>query len=255
MLTPTYYNERFDTLEDIAAHIYSDARMALRFHIFEQLVLPSLVNQSDPDFDLVILSGVSMPERHKKRLRDLIEPHSNIHLNFVETEDHYQLLKKAFHSIPLGFVTHRLMFRLDDDDAVGIMFIERLKAIAEGLLGLMGPKVPQVIAFNRGFHVRVDPDGENEVFDTCERSPLSTGMALLAPADYPNNPYRYNHRNSAQHFNTYSDIATPMYIRTIHGDNKSTPAQMGISHKMSLRKIERQLHRYFGLDLADLKDL
>ncbi|MEP4309396.1 MAG: glycosyltransferase, partial [Lentilitoribacter sp.] len=213
VLTPTYYNEKFDSLEKIAAHIYSDSRMALRFHIFEKLVLPSLAKQSDPDFNLVILSGQAMPEKHKKRLNDLIAPYTNMRVDYVDTEDHYQLLKKGFQSVPLEGATQRLMFRLDDDDAVGIMFIERLKVIAEGLTNLMGDKVPQVIAFNRGFHVRIEPEGENEVFDTCERFPLSTGMALLAPAEYPNNPYRYNHRNSGQHFNTYSDIEHPMYIR------------------------------------------
>jgi hypothetical protein len=255
VLTPTYYNEKFATLADTAEHIYSDSRMALRFHIFEKLVLPSLVAQSDPDFKLIILSGQAMPDRHKERLSDLIEPHSNMRVDFVDTEDHYKLLKKAYNSVPLGDAQQRLMFRLDDDDAVGIMFIERLKAIAEGLTELMGDKVPQIIAFNRGFHVEIDPDGDNDVFDTCERSPLSTGMALLAPAEYPNNPYRYNHRKSAQHFNTYSDIEHPMYIRTIHSDNKSNPAQMGISKRLKPERIERQLRKFFGVDTAFLKDL
>ena len=255
VLTPTYYNEKFDTLDAIAEHIYSDSRMALRFHIFEKLVLPSLVAQSDDDFDLIILSGQAMPDKHKKRLSDLIAPHKNMRVDFVDTEDHYKLLKKAYASVPLKGAQQRLMFRLDDDDAVGIMFVERLKVIAEGLTNLMGDKVPQVIAFNRGFHVRIYADGENDVFDTCERTPLSTGMALLAPVEYRNNPYRYNHRNSGQHFNTYSDIEHPMYIRTIHGDNKSNPAQIGLSKKLKPERIERQLRKFFGVDTAFLKDL
>ena len=37
VLTPTYYSERFDTLEKIAEHIFSPERMALRFHLFENL--------------------------------------------------------------------------------------------------------------------------------------------------------------------------------------------------------------------------
>ena len=255
VLTPTYYSERFDSLEEIAAHIYSDARMKLRFHIFENLVLPSLVNQSDPDFDLVILSGEAMPDKHKNHLLALVEPHANLHVQFVDTENHYQLLKSGFNSIPLDGAENRLMFRLDDDDALGLKYIERLKAIAEGLMGMMGPDVAQVIAFNRGFHVRIDDEGENEVFDTCERAPLSVGMALLAPKESPINPYRYNHRYSAQHFNTYSDIAVPMYIRTIHGDNKSNPAQMGLSHKLPMKRIIRQLKRNFATDLDALMEL
>ncbi len=54
VLTPTYYAERFDTLEKTAAHLFSPERMELRFRIFENLCLPSLTRQSDRDFECVL---------------------------------------------------------------------------------------------------------------------------------------------------------------------------------------------------------
>jgi hypothetical protein len=122
-------------------------------------------------------------------------------------------------------------------------------------LRLQPPDVPQVISCNRGFYVRLHDGEENEVFDACERAPLSTGTALLAPAAYHRNPYRYNHRQLLQHYTTYSDISTPGFIRTIHGDNKSTPTQMGLTRTMGPRALKQALLENFGLTLADLKAL
>ncbi len=254
VLTPTYYSERFDTLEKTAAHIFSPDRMALRFRIFEKLCLPSLANQSDGDFDCVVLTAQSMPAQYLDRLRALREPLENIHLLPVGTDKHYQLLKTGYNSVPVGDATHRILFRLDDDDAVDLDFVGRTKRLANGLLGLQGPDTPFIIAYNRGFYAR-STEGETEVFDACERAPLSTGTALVARIDHPANPYRFNHRRLAQHYNTFSDISVPGFIRTIHGDNKSTPAQMGLTHKMKPEAINTQLIRHFGISMDDLAAL
>lgn len=251
VLTPTYYSERFDTLEKTAAHLFSPDRMALRFRLFEQLCLPSLTRQSDPDFDTVVLTAESMPPRYLDKLRALLDPYPNIHCRPVGTQKHYGLLKAGFNSIPVGDATHRAMFRLDDDDAVDVDFIGRTKLIANAMLDMQGPDIPFVIAYNRGFYVRGTPDG-NEVFDACEHSPLSTGTTLVASLDHGTNPYRFNHRKMAQHYNTFSDISVPGFIRTVHGDNKSNPKQMGITHKMEPGDIDAQLRLHFDTTLDHL---
>lgn len=254
VLTPTYYSERFKTLEETAAHIFSADRMELRFRIFEKLCLPSLVRQSDQDFDMVVLTAESMPEQYLERLLDLLEPLPNIHCRAVGTDNHYKLLQQGYNSVSRDDCTHRVLFRLDDDDAVDIDFVKRTKRLAKGLLRLQTTRAPFIIAYNRGFYVRNTPDGQ-EIFDACEHAPLSTGTTLVAPAQHGANPYRYNHRRFAQHFNTYSDISAPSFIRTIHGDNKSKPAQMGQTHKMDRAEIAEQLKTHFDLRYQDLLEL
>ena len=254
VLTPTYYSERFKTLEATAAHIFSDARMELRFRIFERLCLPSLVRQSDPDFDMVVLTAESMPPKYLERLLDLLEPLPNIHCLPVGTDNHYKLLQKGYNSVGKEGFSHRILFRLDDDDAVDNDFVKRTKHNANALLKMQGPKTPFIIAYNRGFYVR-STEGKVEIFDACERAPLSTGTALVAPAGSGLNPYRFNHRKFAQHFNTFSDISVPAFIRTIHGDNKSNPAQMGLTHKMEEAEIAKQVAKHFDMTLDDLRAL
>lgn len=254
VLTPTYYSERFDTLDKVAEFIFSPERMALRFHLFENLCLPTLMNQTDSDFHCVVLTAKSMPKPYLERLQDLLAPLPNIHCLQVGTDKHYQLLKQGYDSVPIQDATHRLMFRLDDDDAVDLDFVARTKSFAAGLLGFHHGTRPTIIAHNRGFYIRVQ-DGENDVFDACERAPLSAGTALLAPVDYPRNPYRYNHRALAQHYNLYSDITVPGFIRTIHSDNKSIPTQMGVSNKKKSDVIAREIQHSFGFDMPFLKAL
>lgn len=254
VLTPTYYSERFDTLEETAAHIFSPERMALRFHLFEKLCLPSLVRQTDPDFTMIVLTAESMPEQYLERLLDLLEPLPNIHCRPVGTQNHYKLLQGAYNSVPKEDFTHRILFRLDDDDAVDIDFVKRTKRLANGILKLQPKRTPFVIAYNRGFYVRTT-GGEPEVFDACERAPLSTGTTLVAPVHHGANPYRHNHRHFPQYFNTYQDISVPSFIRTIHGDNKSNPAQMGLTHKMEPDAIARDLETHFQVSLDHLRAL
>lgn len=254
VLTPTFNAERFDSLEQAAQHVFSEDRMALRFRFFEKLCLPSLARQSDPDFGMVILTSDRMPERYLERLLGLVEPLPNMQLLALPPDNHYRLLQKAYASAPKGRASHTIKFRLDDDDALDVDFVKRTKKRAAQLLEVFGPDDPFVIAWNRGFYVK-DRAGGNDVFDACERAPLSTGTALVAPLAYRHNPYRFNHRKLAQHYTTVSDISVPAFVRTIHDDNHSTPAQMGITRKMSAEDIDAHLRRHFQLTLADLKDL
>ena len=254
VLTPTYYSERFKTLDDTAAHLFAPERMELRFRLFERLCLPSLARQSDPDFDAIVMTAESMPDEYLERLDALLRPLPNIHLRPVGTGKHYPLLRAAYNSVPVDGHTHRIMFRLDDDDALDLDFVRRTKRLAQGLLHLHPEPPPTIIAYNRGFYVRA-AEGENEVFDACERAPLSTGATLVAPLDHATNPYRFVHRKFAQHYNTYSDITVPGFIRTIHADNKSNPAVMGLSHQMQPGHVAEELRTHFGVDIADLRAL
>lgn len=252
VLTPTYYSERFPTLEETAAHLFSPERMELRFRLFETLCLPSLAGQSDPDFTAIVLTAESMPEPWLSRLEALVAPYPHIHLRKAGTGNHYPLLREAYGSVDVGKASHRIMFRLDDDDAVDRDFVARTKRLAKGLVALRSPEAPVIIAYNRGFYVDT-ADGGNEVFDACERAPLSTGTTLVAPVDYKNNPYRYVHRKFPQHYDCYSDISVPAFIRSVHGDNKSNPTQMGLTRKMKPKDIATAIRTHFHLNLEDLK--
>lgn len=254
VLSPTYYSERFKTLDETAAHLFSAERMELRFRIFESLCLPSLMRQSDMDFTLVVLTARAMPEPYLARLYDILEPFPNVICRPVGTGIHYRLLKRAYSSVPLDDASHQILFRLDDDDAVDLNFVRHTKHLALGMIPLQGVETPFVLANNRGFYAQ-KYDDRVEVYDACEKAPLSTGTALVAPVGHGANPYRYNHRKFGQYFNTFSDISVPSFVRTIHGDNKSDPTQMGLTRNWSRDRLEAGLKEHFDLSVDALQDL
>ena len=253
-MSESFYTDRFKTLDELAAYLFSPDRMALRFHFFENLCLPSLARQTDTDFRALIVTSRALPEIYRSKLQALVKPYPHIRERPVGTGPHYSVLKAAYNSMDMGSATHRIMFRLDDDDAMDLNMIKRTKRIAAGLFHLGGEVPPTIIAHNRGFYVKRG-EGENEVFDAVARAPLSTGVPLVAPKDHGTNPYRYVHRKYAQHYNTYSDIKVPGFIRTIHGDNKSNPSIFGLSHKMQPGHIAREIEEHFGTTMAALRAL
>lgn len=254
VLTEDYYAETYGSVEAIGEHLFSDERIALRLKLFETLCLPSLVAQSDQDFRVVVLTSTLLPGSARARLDALVAPYDNISVFAAAPARHYQICKQAYASAHEEGYSHRLSFRLDDDDALASDFIARLKLMAIPLLELQ-PEEPTMIAFNRGFYVEVSGQGGNEVLDTVERASLSVGLTLLHPASYGRNPYRYNHRAIGQHYTLYSDISEPGFIRTIHSDNKSSPAKLGITGKMKPRDIEAQISERFGFAIQTLRDL
>lgn len=254
VLSPSYYSERFASLEETAAHLFAPERMELRFRLFEQLCLRSLARQGDKRFRLVVLTAEALPRPYMERLQDLITPLPNAELRAVPPAEHHRQLKDAYDAVPVRRATHRVLFRLDDDDAVDRHFVKRTKALARGLIPVQGAETPFIIAHNRGFYLERQGEG-TALIDTCERAPLSAGAALVAPAGHPDTPYAVNHRRFAQHYNTFSDISVPAFLRTIHGDNKSTPSKRGITGAWSAARRASALKRHFGLDPADLEGL
>ena len=253
VLTSTFNMDRFASVEEAAEEVFSDKRMALRLHLFEKLCLPSLTRQRDQGFDLVVATSDRMPDRYLAQLMDIVDDSPNISIVPFPVARHYRTLSAAYELLPKGEATHLILFRLDDDDAVDLDYIARTKRRAAGLVDVQGAATPFVIANNRGFYLQRGEDCAAKVFDAIERAPLSVGTALVRPAGAGENPYRYNHRRFAQHYNVFSDITVPGFIRTHHWDNHSEPAIMGRQGEMTPEDIDADLRVHFGLSLAALK--
>jgi len=254
ILTPTFNADRYPDLDAAAEALFAPERLALRLHLFERLCLPSLIRQSDPEFQLVVATSERLPASVRQRLEEVLAPHDHMQLAVFGTDNHYQILKAAYATVPAQGETHRILFRLDDDDALDGDYVARSKALAAGLLPLQAtPQTPFALAHNKGIYLIKEAGQPPQVLDSCERAPLSAGTALVRPVEGQGNPYRYNHRKFAQHYPLFSDISVPAFVRTVHWDNHSTPAMMGLTARQTEAEIDADLRRHFGLTLADLK--
>ena len=230
------------------ARLYDPARLARRFALFEALTLPSLRAQTDGDFRVVVLVGEGLPAEALGRLHAGLAPlrgASVVALPFLHA---YEAAQRALDRVPAGAL--RVSLRLDDDDAVDVGFVARLRRLLPTLAPLRASDAPLIVAFNRG-HM-LDLSGPRPVFTpVVERLPLGCGTAMIAPAAGRENIYRRNHRWLAQFYDVFSEARTPAFVRAVHADNDSDGAAVGRVLPLTPAEIGAELAAGFPFLPAD----
>lgn len=233
------------------AFVYETERLTRRFQLFETICLPCLRNQSDQDFELVIVTGDKMPEPFNTRLMDLMAPMANARIVPLWPGHSYWAIRKGFSKVPTEGFSHRTTVRLDDDDGIDREFIARVRRMAERLHDPATPDADFAIAHNRGLYLDLAAEPP-AIFDVGERLPLSIGLALTAPVSWRDNVYHVNHRAIATAHDLYVDQHTTAFLRAIHRDNDSSLNVNGVRDRMSQDQIRTVLAESFALDLDTL---
>lgn len=235
----------------LAAMLYDRSRLEHRFALFEGLCLPSLLAQSDGDFETLILIGTDLPAWAQDRLRACVAP-LNARLVAFPPMHHYPAIQRAFATLPETGETHLTTFRLDDDDGLDRDHIARLRRIAAGVAAFTA--TPFAVTQNRGLFV--DLTGKAPQFvEATEKMPLSVGVALCAPAGYADNIFRRNHRLLPQFFTTFSDATEMAYLRSVHGSNDSNAHTTGSVTELSAAEAAPLLSAHFATTPAMLNRL
>lgn len=110
--------------------LYAPGRMDLRMHSFEQMLLPSIRAQTDPDFDLWILTSPELPDQWLERLDMLCAEIPQITILMSEERSVEDALRAPLIQAAEESGRSVLQFRIDDDDALSRHFIARLRANA-----------------------------------------------------------------------------------------------------------------------------
>ena len=140
-----------DKIEDRIAYLYQADRLEERFRLFETVALPSIREQTDQDFELVILIGDSLPRHHAQRLSDMVADCKQIRIEAHPPRPHRELMKEVLNRSRKDPNAPCLQFRFDDDDAISVDFVERLRKTADQCSGLLESNRAVAIDFNRGF--------------------------------------------------------------------------------------------------------
>jgi hypothetical protein len=148
-----------DTPEARAAFLYDPKRMAERFATFRALTLPALHAQSDPDFTLAIVVGDAMPQPLLERLLDLVQDMPQAMVISRAPGRHRQVMRDVINDVRTDTSRPSLQFRMDDDDAVAVTFVERLRAAASGITPMLAQHRYVGIDFNQGHIARIGPRG------------------------------------------------------------------------------------------------
>ncbi|KIT15260.1 glycosyltransferase [Jannaschia aquimarina] len=232
---------------DLEAHLYEPERIARRFEYLETITLPSLAAQTDRDFRCVILTGSTMPFRHRKRLRELEARHDFLKVCVMDRMGALAAAKRSFRRGIVGEPTHVTGFRIDDDDAVATDYIARTRDLADRALAAGLADRPTVIAFSRGVYWDMH-DPAQPFWDFREAQPLGLACAMITTADLPTCIYRYNHRRLPCHVPTLMEPEGIAFLRTLHGHNDSGRSIPPHAQKIRTRQGRKLLTERFGLD-------
>lgn len=168
--------------------LYAPDRLTQRFAAFEQLLLPSIRAQTDPDFSLWILTSDALPEPWMQRLRDLCAGISQISIIVSAAEDVGSALREPLRQAAKANGGPVLQFRIDDDDALSRHFIARLRRAARRLADL--PRF--AISFPRGLLIR--RYGDEPVSYWRAHLPFIGAGAAVRLADPGRSIFAFKHR-------------------------------------------------------------
>ena len=247
------FKRMHDSVAEREAYLYSPSRMELRFRHFEALTLPSIAAQTDPDFTFLIVIGQNMPRQWLDRLHDLTTPLPQVRILPMPPMKHRLALQQAIQQGLGDNDSESLQFRLDDDDAVGVDFIEQARGIARrsGRLRRHEPRL--AIEFNSGWSVGLSEHGigAEEVISSF----WACALAVLFPAGDTRTIMNYGHHKLHHVIPAIIQPRPPMYLRAKHTDNDSE-AKYKTGPLAPLTEAQAQLFRdRFNVDEARVRQI
>lgn len=228
----------------VETQLMTRERLDRRFALFEGFALPSLKAQSDGGFETLVLTGTALPKWALERLTDRLAGLDGARIVQLPPMHHYPATQRAFAAHPDDKATHLTSFRLDDDDALDIHHIARLRRMAEGMMQAVNPDQPFCIGHNRGLFLDLSTRTP-EWAEVTEKLPLGIGLAMTAPVASGENIFRRNHRLLPQFFTTLTEAETHAYIRTIHPGNDSEAKPSGVAAMLGDEQVAAILSRSF----------
>ncbi|MFS4581200.1 putative rhamnosyl transferase [Phaeobacter sp. C3_T13_0] len=208
-----------DSLEERIAYLYADARMKERFRMLEMVALPCLRAQTDQNFTLVVVIGNSLPPEHIKRLQELTADIPQVQIRALPPGNHRQVMKEVLNEARNDLCAPCLQFRHDDDDAVSVDFIERLRQTTTDCHGLIARNKTLAIDFCKGFTARFEPDG---IYATEVHRPyFVAAMGMYIAGGCKQSIMNFAHQKIARFMPSITIQDAPMFVRTLNGYNDS----------------------------------
>lgn len=226
------------------ARIFDRARLMRRFQLFEEVCLPSLTNQTDPNFNIMLATTQGLPDWALDRLMDLVRDLPNIYVHaFRPSANIQRVFKRSVFEMLDPDAPIYASFRLDDDDAIAKNYIARLRAY-------MKPEnVGKVVTFSRGHQLALSEDTLKVMEDTRECG--SAGLALIQKGGVRSIPETTSvhclggHRKVGQLALVINDISLSMYVQTANGVNVSARRGTDDWEAVSVKEMAHRLQPKF----------
>ena len=202
-----------------AAYLYDPARLGERFRMFEAFTLPALRAQTDPDFTFVIVIGEDLPVNMRERLEALVADLPQAQIQAWPSGPHREVMREAINVARDDRKTPCLQFRMDDDDAVSVHFVERLRALAQDSRPLLRHNPHVAFDFNSGWVASPGAKGirATQVVETL----WTPALAMAAKSQRRNTIMNFGHSKLGRFMPVVSMPTPHMFIRGHNDHNDS----------------------------------
>jgi len=229
-----------ETIEERIAYLYDPARLEERFALFETVALPCLRAQTDPDFELIIVVGDQLPAPHLARLQALIADMPQARIIAEPPRPQREVMKAILNAARHDFSQPCLQFRCDDDDAVAVDFIARLRQAAADCAVLAGQHKAIALDWNKGYIAEYGPQGiaATDVFRPFDVAALG----MLVQGNCHLTIMNFAHNKINQFMPAISFDAPRMFVR---GHNASNDSRQKPVKGVPVRPLDHALAEEF----------
>ena len=245
------FQTRHKDMAERKAALYAPDRLAARTFLLENVLLPGLRAQTDPDFTLLLLMGEDLPEPWRARILGAIADVPQIKPVFRAAglihRELYRDLFLAERDAAAGLVAE---FRIDDDDALAHDFVERLRK-AEPLLALLvNDHGRAAIDFQKGLLMDM---GQGRIDYRPVIVPgWAPALAMVQRAGAGKCVMDIMHHKMWLHMPTLTFQDSPMFLRGSHETNDSQIKLGGVGDfNLPVEEIPALLRDRFCLDMAE----
>ena len=243
---------RFESVEAQLEAMYAPERMEERFKYFERLCLHSLKRQTEVNFTIGVLVGEDMPSQYLTRLEALLAELPQARIIAMPVMPYWLAINQAFKQLFDQNTPYQLSFRLDDDDAVALDFIEQVNDKLPHMVALSGGLDPVALSFLQKATLIGGAEGRRIVV-SVDGHPIGIGLCVLAPAGHGDHAYTYTHSQVQMHMPAIMDNRPLMNLRAYHASNDSdTTAPRGHIVTLSGPELKRALRTRFDLDIDEV---
>jgi hypothetical protein len=218
---PAYggFQVEHDTIEERIAFLYEETRLEERFRLFETIALPCLREQTDPNFDLIIVIGDQLPKRHEERLRDLTAGMPQVQIQAHAPDQQRPIMKRILNAARKDPSKPCLQFRYDDDDAVSVDFVRQLREAADDTAALRARHRTVAYDWHNGYVAEVGSSGIQSTQVYRQLYVASLGMHVRG--NDPITIMNFAHEKLNRFMPVVSYGQEPMWVRTHNGFNDS----------------------------------
>ncbi|MFP7675263.1 glycosyltransferase [Marivita sp. S0852] len=237
-----------NTVADRRNALYQPERMELRLSLFEHFCLPGLKAQTDPDFDLVVLVGSCLPDPYFARLQKLLHDMPQARIVARDPAPHRQVCQSVLNAARKHINKPCLQVRHDDDDALAVDFVAKLRKAASDCDALVLGNRLVGFDWNRGYTVRASQINRFELVETVTPY-LGVAQAMAVQGGVRQSQMNFAHSRINRFMPTVTFTDPPMFLRAHHGYNDSRQtrkASVADFHAPTLDHIDL-LNRRFAL--------